>query len=257
MTTKRSVLITGGTTGIGLGLARRYADTGARVIVAARPSPRLAALPSLVAGAATVPVDLTAPEGRDELADAIASRFGAVDVLVNNAGIQRRLGVAEDAAPWADRQREIDLLFSAPVHLATLLLPTLLRSPAGQIVNVTSGGAFTPQPFAPVYSAMKAALHSWTVTLRDALAATPVAVTELIPPAVATGLAGPGKAHGLDLDAFCDAVFPEIEGRVAEVGAGATATDGFRAARAGDAERFAAAAGRFPVARFRAPSTES
>ncbi|MDF2993218.1 MAG: hypothetical protein K0S37_3732 [Microbacterium sp.] len=250
MTTQRIVLVTGGTSGIGLGLAQRYAAAGARVVVAARPSSRLDELPDLVPGAGAVGADLATPEGREEVADAVLTRFGRLDVLVNNAGIQRRRGVAEDDASWPERQREIDLLFAAPVHLATLLLPVLRSAAGGQVVNVTSGGAFTPQPFAPVYSAMKAALHSWTVTLRDALAETSVAVTELIPPAVATGLAGSAAPHGLGLDEFCDAVFPGIEERRAEVGAGATATEGFRDLLAEGARRFAASASRFPVQRF-------
>ncbi|MEX8033820.1 SDR family NAD(P)-dependent oxidoreductase [Microbacterium sp. 20-116] len=250
MTTSRIALITGGTAGIGLGLARRYAGAGARVVVAARPSARLADVPQVIPGATSIAVDLEAPEGRDALADAIVERYGRLDVLVNNAGIQRRVSVAEDASPWPERQRELDLLFAAPVHLTTLLLPVLRAAPAGQVVNVTSGGAFTPQPFAPVYSAMKAALHGWTVTLRHALADTPVAVTELIPPAVATGLAGPGQAHGLGVDDFCDAVFPGLEAREVEVGAGPTATEEFRRLLADGARRFAASATRFPVARF-------
>jgi uncharacterized oxidoreductase len=250
MTTERIVLVTGGTSGIGLGLAQRYAAVGMRVIVAARSSPRLDDVPRLVPGAAALAADLVNPEGREEVANAVLTRFGRLDVLVNNAGVQRRRGVAEDDASWSERQREIDLLFAAPVHLATLLLPALRGAEAGQIVNVTSGGAFTPQPFAPVYSAMKAALHSWTVTLRDALAETSVAVTELIPPAVATGLSGSAAPHGLGLDEFCDAVFPGIEERRAEVGAGATGTEEFRDLLAEGARRFAASASRFPVRRF-------
>jgi len=250
MTTQRIALVTGGTSGIGLGLAQRYAAAGARVIVVARPSSHLDEVPRLVPGAATVAADLVNPEGREEVTDAVLTRFGRLDVLVNNAGIQRRRGVAEDDASWSERQREIDLLFAAPVHLATLLLPAMRSAAAGQIVNVTSGGAFTPQPFAPVYSAMKAALHSWTVTLRDALAETSVAVTELIPPAVATGLSGSAAAHGLGLDEFCDAVFPGIEERRAEVGAGTTGTEEFRDLLAEGARRFAASTSRFAVRRF-------
>ncbi|MFJ6651884.1 SDR family NAD(P)-dependent oxidoreductase [Microbacterium sp. NPDC091313] len=259
MSTEQTVLITGGSAGIGRGLARRFAAAGARVIVAARPSPRLDAVPGAIPGADILPVDLASAAAREELAHAVLQRHGRVDVLVNNAGFQRRVGIAEDADPWPEHQREIDLLFAAPVHLTSLLLPELRRAPAGQVVNITSGGAFTPQPFAPSYSALKAALHSWTVTLRDALADTSVAVTELFPPAVATGLAGPGASHGLDLDAFCDEVFPAIVRRDPEVGAGATATAEFRAARAADADRFARASGRFPVARFpaRAPGASA
>lgn len=114
-------------------------------------------------------------------------------------------------------------------------------------MNVTSGGAFVPQPFAPVYSAVKAALHSWTMNLRYALAGTTVRVTELIPPAVATGPAGPGHTHGADVDEFCDAVFPGLTEGQNEVGFGPTASPDFQRALAGEHRRFDAAAQRFPI----------
>jgi uncharacterized oxidoreductase len=81
--------------------------------------------------------------------------------VINNAGVKRRVPLASDTAAWPERQAEIDILFSAPVHLNHLLIPLMLRSnKPGMIVNVTSGGAFIPQVFAPLYSASKAALHS-------------------------------------------------------------------------------------------------
>jgi short-subunit dehydrogenase involved in D-alanine esterification of teichoic acids len=118
------------------------------------------------------------------------------NVVINNAGIQRRVSLASDTAPWSERQAEIDILLAAPVHLNHLLIPLMLRSkqPA-LIVNVTSGGAFVPQVFAPVYSACKAALHSYTVTPRHALQGTWLRVVELVPPAVQTGLGDPGATH--------------------------------------------------------------
>jgi uncharacterized oxidoreductase len=250
MTTARIVLITGGTSGIGLGLARRYAAAGARVAVTGRSAERLdrvrVALPDVVPFAG----DLAVPAERERLADRVRDELGGLDVLVNNAGVQRRVEYARDASPWAERQAEIDLLLAAPIHLADLLLPLLLAGDSGQIVNVTSGGAFIPQPFAPTYSAAKAGLHSATVTLRDALRDTGVRVTELIPPAVATDLAGVGNAHGADVDAFCDAVFPELEARHDEVGFGPTASEAFREVLRADHERFAAALGRFPIERY-------
>jgi uncharacterized oxidoreductase len=80
----------------------------------------------------------------------------------------------------------------------------------GVFVNVTSGGAFIPQVFAPVYAACKATLHGYTVTQRRALQNTPLRVVELIPPAIRTGLAGPGAMHGAPLDEFCDAVYSSL-----------------------------------------------
>jgi len=116
------------------------------------------------------------------------------------------------------------------------------------IVNVTSGGAYLPQPFAPVYSACKAALHSYTVNLRFALAGTNVRVKELIPPAVATRLAGSGATHGAPLDDFCSAIFsPLTDSDQDEVGYGMTATDAFNEAKALYRTMFEQFSSRFPV----------
>ena len=114
------------------------------------------------------------------------------------------------------------------------------------IVNVTSGGAYIPQVFAPVYSACKAALHSYTVTLRHALAGTNCRVVELVPPAVRTALAGPAT-HGADLAEFCDTVYPQLlRMEVNEVGFGPT-KDIQRYSAAELMAMFAAAAARNPV----------
>jgi uncharacterized oxidoreductase len=148
-----------------------------------------------------------------------------INILINNAGIQRRVSLATDASPWSNRQTEIDTLLSASIHLNHLLAPVILaHGGPGMIVNVTSGGAYIPQPFAPVYSACKAALHSYTMNLRFALAGTSCKVIEIIPPAIRTALAGPGATHGAPLDDFCDSIFAALsDGDAIEIGYGATA----------------------------------
>ncbi len=127
----------------------------------------------------------------------------------------------------------------------------------GMLVNVTSGGAFIPQVFAPVYSACKAALHSYTVTLRHALRQTPIRVAELVPPAVQTNLAGPGARHGADLDEFCDQVFSSLQREELEmIGFGPTDTPEFKQMPAINEELFKANSERFPVANCSSHSTE-
>jgi uncharacterized oxidoreductase len=238
----RGVLVTGGSGGIGLGLATRWRAAGARVLVTGRDPDRLRA--AAAAGLETLVSDIGDPADREELA---ARVMPELDAVVHNAGIQRRVPIAADHAPWADVQTELDILLGGPVHLTRLLLPRLLESGRpGLIVTVTSGGAYAPQPFAPVYSAAKAALHSYTVNLRYALAATPVRVVELVPPAVATGLAG----GGVDVGTFCDAVFPRLDGSTDQVGFGATGSEPFTAVMRAQDTLFAAAAGRVPVDRF-------
>ncbi|MGW4196483.1 SDR family NAD(P)-dependent oxidoreductase [Streptomyces sp. NPDC005004] len=249
---KRAVLITGGGSGIGLGLAERHLSAGHRVMITGRSSARLDAVADRLPGVETLTNDIATPEGRQHLADHVRRTMPELDVLINNAGIQRRVGIASDRSPWAEAQNEIDILFAAPVHLGRLLVPHMLaHGRPGVLVNVTSGGAFVPQPFAPLYSAAKAALHSYTVNLRHALNATSVRVVELMPPAVATHLAGPGRVHGVELDEFCDTVFPLLDGSHAEVGFGPTAARDFVERRATDQRTFETMSDRFDVPVYR------
>lgn len=249
MSTRRHVLITGGSSGIGLGLARRLHSRGDRVTITGRSSERLARVAEELPGTRFITGDLALATDRELLASAVADDL---DVLINNAGIQRRVALAAEDAPWEERQKEIDLLLAAPIHLTGLLVPAMLqRGGAATVVNVTSGGAFIPQPFAPVYSAAKAALHSFTLNLRLALEDTSVRVVEVIPPAVATGLSGLEHPHGADVDVFCDTVMAGLDSGALEVGYGPTATPELRARLDADRAAIASAAQRFPVERFR------
>jgi uncharacterized oxidoreductase len=219
------VLITGGSEGIGYGLAKRFLSAGSKVLVTGRSRLKLEKAAAELPGLQIYVNDIGDPVQREALAAHIYTAMPGLNILINNAGIQRRVSLAADQAEWADRQAEIDILLSAPVHLNHLLIPLLLAgNKAGLIVNVTSGGAYIPQVFAPVYSACKAALHSYTMTLRHALTQTLCNVTEIIPPAVQTALAGPGLSHGAPLDEFCDSVFAELmKGDKQEIGFGPTA----------------------------------
>ncbi|MFD3450768.1 SDR family NAD(P)-dependent oxidoreductase [Streptomyces sp. NPDC058691] len=249
---KHAVLITGGTSGIGLGLAARYLQQGHRVVITGRSPDRLAAIADQLPGIETLTSDIGTPHERQKLADRIRNSMPELDILINNAGIQRRVAIAADDAPWAEAQNEIDILLAGPIHLGRLLLPHLLaHGRPSVLVNVTSGGAYIPQPFAPLYSAAKAALHSYTVNLRHALQATPCRVVELIPPAVATALAGPGHNHGADPQEFCDTVFPLLDGTQPEVGFGPTSQPAFTDWLAAEHRAFQAAAHRFPVPLYR------
>lgn len=196
--------------------------------------------------------DLSDPADREALAGYVRESMPDLDLLVNNAGIQRRVAFAEDSAPWAERQAEIDTLLAAPAHLDHLLIPVLLaHGRAAAIVEVTSGGALIPQPFAPLYSACKAALHSYSMTLRHALAGTPCRVVELMPPAVATELAGPGNTHGVPVDEFCDAVLAGIDaaltGGPQVIGYGPTAAEGITRRLQSEQAMFDSNSARFPV----------
>ncbi|WP_436519718.1 SDR family oxidoreductase [Actinoplanes sp. HUAS TT8] len=243
------VLITGAGQGIGLGLATRFLASGHRVLITGRSAEKLERATAAHPGLLTFRNDIGRPEERERLAEHVRATMPDLQVLVNNAGIQRRIGLATDDAAWAERQAEIDILLAGPVHLNHLLIPTMLgHGRPCSIVNVTSGGAFVPQPFAPLYSACKAALHSYTINLRHSLSHTPCRVVELIPPAVATGLAGPDNTHGTPLDTFCDAVYPALlENRADEIGYGMTDSPAFKAQNQAAAATYDRFASRFPV----------
>lgn len=202
------VLITGGSEGIGFALAARFIQAGASVLITGRNNDKLSSAATMLPGLKTVQNDIAAPAERERLADYVSQQLHRLSILINNAGIQRRVSLAEDNAAWAQRQAEIDILLAAPVHLNHLLIPLLLNSKQSMIVNVTSGGAYIPQAFAPVYSACKAAMHSYTMVLRDALSGTGCRVVELVPPAVQTGLGG--APHGAELGVFADKVFNDL-----------------------------------------------
>ncbi len=219
-----NVLITGASEGIDLGLAQRFIAAGSRVLVTGRGEEKLLAAQRRYPGLEIFVNDIGIAEQREILATYIKQNMPGVNVVINNAGIQRRIALAADTAPWSERQAEIDILLSAPVHLNHLLIPVILRHQnPSVIVNVTSGGAYIPQVFAPIYSACKAALHSYTITLRHALADTTCRVVELMPPAVQTALAGPGQNHGANLVEFCDSVFKRLaQSQDTEIGFGPT-----------------------------------
>jgi len=245
---KATVLITGGTQGIGLGLAQRFIAAGSSVVITGRNAEKIQELAQLSPGLHGFVSDIGNPEDRELLAARIEAEFPSLNVVINNAGIQRRIALAADSAPWSEHQREIDILLSGPIHLNSLLVPIMLKhARPGVIVNVTSGGAFIPQVFAPIYSACKAALHSYTVTLRHALQGTPLRVVELIPPAIRTALAGPGASHGAPLNEFCDTVFPELFGDSETVGFGPTSSVEFNQLIDAPKKLFAASAARFPT----------
>lgn len=219
-----SILITGGSDGIGFGLAKRFIAAGDKVLITGRSLDKLQSALKRCPDLHIFQNDISKADHREALAAHVKQTMPGINMIINNAGIQRRVALAADQSPWPERQGEIDILFSAPIHLNDLLIPQLLSTGRPSvIINVTSGGAYIPQPFAPVYSACKAALHSYTMTLRHSLSETGCRVIELIPPAVKTSLTGAGPSHGADLDEFCDAVFEKImSGDCDEIGFGPT-----------------------------------
>jgi uncharacterized oxidoreductase len=206
-----TVLITGGASGIGLALAERFLRAGSQVAVCGRRSEKLAEAKAIHPEIKTFVCDVGQAADRIALLDQATRELPGLDVLVNNAGIQRRVRLAE-AGDWEKVREEIAINLEAPVHLSTLFIPHLLKQERPAIVNVTSGLSFAPLAGVPVYCATKAALHSFTLSLRHQLAGTPIEVVEIIPPAVDTDLGGPGlHTFGVPLDEFADGVAARLD----------------------------------------------
>ncbi|RKR03440.1 putative oxidoreductase [Kushneria sinocarnis] len=216
-----TVLVTGGGSGIGLAIAERFLAAGSEVIICGRREDRLREAQQQHPALHVRVGDVEHQQGRETLIEQITREFPNFNVLVNNAGLQRRHRFAEDDAPWSERQQEITINFEAPVHLASLVLDHFRTRPRAAVINVSSGLAFVPGLFAPVYSATKAALHSFSLSLRGELAHTPIEVIEIAPPAVNTDLGGVGvHVNGEPVDAFADSVMQRIAAGEVEVGYG-------------------------------------
>ncbi|MEP6995308.1 MAG: SDR family NAD(P)-dependent oxidoreductase, partial [Acidobacteriota bacterium] len=215
-----TVLITGGGSGIGLALAKRFLRAGSEVIACGRREDRLREAKEKNPKLHTHVADVSDDAGRVALFEWAVREFPRLNVLVNNAGIQHRISLAEPGQ-WERMREEIAINLDAPIHLTTLFLPRLRPMNRAAIVNITSGLSFAPMSRVPVYCATKAALHSFTLSLRHQLADTAVEVVEIIPPAVDTDLGGPGlHKFGVNVDEFLDAVLPKVEAGQYEVAFG-------------------------------------
>lgn len=184
---KRTVLITGGTSGIGLELAKQLHQRGNTVIVTGRDQEKLDAAKRALPGVHTFKSDVSDPGAITTLHDSVLAQFPALDTLVNNAGIMRNLNLNQER-DLNDVTREIEINLSGPVRMIQQFLPHLKTRKKALIINVSSGLAFIPFPASPVYCATKAAIHSYTQSLRVQLDGTGVTVIELAPPAVETPL---------------------------------------------------------------------
>ena len=205
-----TVLVTGGASGIGFALAERLLAAGNDVIICGRRESKLQEARNRHGALHTHACDVADAGQRVKLVEWAFQEFPRLDVLVNNAGIQQRLQLA-NSPDWTATHQEIATNFEAHVHLATLFIPHLLEKTGAAIINVTSGLAFVPLAEVPVYSATKAAMRSFTLSLRRQLAGTQIEVIEVIPPAVNTDLGGPGlHLHGAPLDVFADSVFAQL-----------------------------------------------
>jgi uncharacterized oxidoreductase len=205
-TSGNTILITGGGSGIGEALAHRLHDAGNIVIVAGR---RRDVLEQAIAGRANmhaIELDVESASGVADFVRRLLAEHPALNVLVNNAGIMR-FEALDRSRDLADAEATITTNLLGPIRLIDALIDHLVQRPDAAIVNVTSGLAFVPLIVTPTYNATKAAIHSYTVSMREALKGR-VEVVELVPPAVQTGLTpGQESRPGYQpLDEFADEV---------------------------------------------------
>jgi uncharacterized oxidoreductase len=200
--TGNTILITGGGSGIGLALAREFHQRGNKVIIAGRRQDVLDQVTAANPGIQAIALDVADPASIAAAVPQLTHDYPTLDTVLNNAGIMRpedlQMGKVDDA------EAIVATNLLGPIRLTAALLPHLLERPAATILNVSSGLAFVPLAMTPTYCATKAAIHSYTQSLRYQLKATPVRVLEIIPPWVATELMGevPDDPRAMHLDSF-------------------------------------------------------
>jgi uncharacterized oxidoreductase len=206
--TGNTILITGGASGIGLGLTERFLKEGNNLIICGRRADALQEISNKFSSVITKVCDLSLEAERVELYNWISKNHSNLNVLVNNAGIQNWMTIS-DSDFYEKAQTEIAINVLAPLHLSSLF--SNLTS-LDTIINVTSGLAFVPLTKVPVYSATKAFFHSFTLSLRQLVKDKNIEVIEMIPPALNTDLGGKGLHDGQpSVNDFVEAVFQQMK----------------------------------------------
>jgi len=183
-----TILITGGATGIGFSLAEAFVKAGNEVIICGRRAHKLEEAKDKLPQIHTKICDLSKEKERKLLYDWVRSNFKDINVLVNNAGIQRMIDFKKGTYDLVNGEDEIEINLMAYIYLSAYFIPLLLKRKEAAIINVSSGLAFIPLAAVPVYSATKAAIHSFSLSLRHQLRDSSIRVFEIIPPIVDTEL---------------------------------------------------------------------
>jgi len=201
--TGNTILITGGGSGIGRGLAEAFLALDNQVVIAGRRRQALEETTAANPGMRSIVLDVESPEAIRQFAIEVATELPELNVLINNAGIMRMEKLLAQQEDLADAEAIVATNLLGPIRLTAALLPVLENQQRAAIMNVSSGLAFMPLVFTPTYCATKAALHSYTQSLRYQLRDTAIEVLELIPPYVATHLmSGAADPRAMPLDAF-------------------------------------------------------
>ena len=213
----RTVLVTGGTSGIGLGIAESFLRSKSKVIVCGRNKEKLSTVKEKFPDIMVLPCDVGNASQRKKLAEEVLRRFPDLDILVNNAGIQRYIDLKKGYDELKSGEDEIAINFVATVELTSLFIGHLMKRPSAAIINVSSGLGFMPMLNTPIYSATKAAIHTYSLVLRQQLKDTSVRVIEIVPPMVDTDLNKEGrdavhlKFRGISVSEYIPTVMKGLE----------------------------------------------
>lgn len=238
-----TILITGGTSGIGLALAKAFLTAGSEVIICGRRETRLREAQERDPRLHIRACDLSSLDDCRALAAWVGTTFPEVNILVNNAGIQRDVDLTRGIDEFLAGESEIRVNLEAPVVLSALFVPLLQGKLGAAILNVTSGLGFVPGARVPVYSATKAGLHAFSLAMRHQLSKVGIRVHEIVPPVVDTELNPEGRTRRINLppgpsaEVFAAAVLEGLATDQNEIGYGIS-RDLLRASRTELDERF-------------------
>ncbi len=223
------VLITGGASGIGYAMAEAFLEAGSTVVICGRRAERLLDARVKHPELHTRVCVVSKEEDRNALLDWIAANFPGLNILVNNAGVQRDVDFTKGIDDFLAGDNEIRVNLESAVILSGLFVPLLAKNKGAAIVNVSSGLGFVPAARMPVYSASKAGLHAYCMAIRLQLSKIGIKVFEVVPPAVDTELNPRGRAKrgnfkaDLSPKVFVSAVMKGLQNDVFEIGFGMTA----------------------------------
>jgi uncharacterized oxidoreductase len=232
-----TVLITGGATGIGFAMAEAFLKAESEVIICGRREERLLEARNKHPALHARICDVASTSDCRALADWAGATFKNLNVLVNNAGVQRDIDLTAGVDVFLAGENEITINLQAPIVLSALFVPLLGGKSDPAIINVSSGLGFVPAARMPVYSATKAGLHAFSMALRHQLSKVGIKVIEVVPPAVDTELNPEGRAQrggfrvDLTPEVFTAAVMKGLESDEVEIGFGMTAAS-IKASRA-------------------------
>lgn len=222
-TTGNTILITGGSAGMGLEMARQFIANGNKVIITGRNKERLEAAAAQLGNVTAIAFDVTKESDVNDMVKRINTDFPDLNILVNNAGQAYAYNLLEDGNAYSKASHEMETNYLSIIRITEKLLPVLVNQKESAIINVSSITAYAPNAYISTYSATKAALHSYTQSLRLSLSETSVRVFELMPPLVNTEFSAEiGGEKGIAPSVVAEDVLDALTNDRFEIRTGAT-----------------------------------